>query len=92
MEIPLVDLRKQYAPLKNEILSGIAEVLDGMHLFLGENVQKLEVDFARYCGVAHGIGVSDGTTALSIIRSCPLPSTTPPQASRSRELYRGWRM
>ena len=67
MEIPLVDLRKQYAPLKNEILSGIAEVLDGMHLFLGENVQKLEVDFARYCGVAHGIGVSDGTTALSII-------------------------
>ena len=67
MQIPLVDLRKQYAPLQNEILSGIAKVLNGMHLFLGENVQELEKEFAQYCGATHGIGVSDGTTALSII-------------------------
>ncbi len=67
MPIPLVDLRKQYAPLQNEILSGISTVLDGMHLFLGENVQALEKEFAAYCGAAHGIGVSDGTAALSII-------------------------
>ena len=67
MQIPLVDLRRQYAPLQNEILSGIAKVLNGMHLFLGENVQELEKEFAHYCGAAHGIGVSDGTTALSVI-------------------------
>lgn len=67
MNIQLVDLRKQYMPLKEEILSGIAQVLDGMHLFLGENVQKLEAEFAQFCGVKHGIGVSDGTTALNII-------------------------
>jgi dTDP-4-amino-4,6-dideoxygalactose transaminase len=67
MNIPLVDLRKQYAPLKGEILSGIEQVLDGMHLFLGENVQQLEVEFAKFCGAAYGIGVSDGTTALNII-------------------------
>lgn len=67
MNIQFVDLKKQYAPLKDEILSGIAHVLDGMHLFLGENVQNLETEFAKFCGAAHGIGVSEGTTALNII-------------------------
>jgi dTDP-4-amino-4,6-dideoxygalactose transaminase len=67
MNIPLVDLRKQYAPLKEEILSGIGHILEGMQLFLGENVQGLEKEFAEFCGAAHGIGVSDGTTALHII-------------------------
>lgn len=67
MNIQLVDLRKQYAPLKEEILSGIEEVLEGMHLFLGENVQKLEEEFAQFCGASYGIGVSDGTAALNVI-------------------------
>ncbi len=67
MNIPLVDLHKQYLPLKNEILSGIEHALDDMHLFLGENVQALENEFAQVCGARHGIGVSDGTAALHII-------------------------
>lgn len=67
MNIPLVDLRKQYAPLKEEILSSISHVLDGMQLFLGENVRALESEFAGYCGTRYGIGVSDGTAALQII-------------------------
>jgi dTDP-4-amino-4,6-dideoxygalactose transaminase len=65
--IQFVDLKKQYAPLKEEILSGISQVLDGMHLFLGENVQALEKDFSAFSGAKHGIGVSDGTTALHVI-------------------------
>jgi dTDP-4-amino-4,6-dideoxygalactose transaminase len=67
MSIPLVDLRKQYAPLKDEILTGIGRVLEGMQLFLGENVQALEKEFAEFCGVPYGIGVSDGTNALQLI-------------------------
>lgn len=67
MNIQFVDLRKQYEPLKEDILSGIAKVLDGMHLFLGENVQNLESEFAQFCGAKHGIGVSDGTSAITII-------------------------
>jgi dTDP-4-amino-4,6-dideoxygalactose transaminase len=67
MDIQFVDLHRQYEPLKEEILSGIEEVLEGMHLFLGENVQALEKEFADFCGAAHGIGVSDGTAALQII-------------------------
>jgi dTDP-4-amino-4,6-dideoxygalactose transaminase len=67
MTIPLVNLRKQYAPLKDEILSGIEHVFDGMQLFLGENVQALEKDFAQFCGARFGVGVSDGTSALQVI-------------------------
>lgn len=65
--IQFVDLKKQYAPLKEEILSGISQVLEGMHLFLGDNVQAFEKEFAAFCGVKHGIGISDGTSALHVI-------------------------
>ncbi len=67
MTIPLVNLRKQYAPLKDEIISGIEHVFEGMQLFLGENVQALEIEFPQFCGVGYGVGVSDGTAALQII-------------------------
>ena len=67
MNVQFVDLHKQYEPLKGEIISGIEKALDGMHLFLGENVQALEKEFAQFCGATHGIGVSDGTAALHII-------------------------
>jgi dTDP-4-amino-4,6-dideoxygalactose transaminase len=67
MAIPLVDLHKQYAPLKDQVLGEIEHVLEGMHLFLGDNVRDLEREFARYSGAVHGIGVSDGTAALTII-------------------------
>ncbi len=65
--IQFVDLKKQYAPLKDEILAGVARILDGMQLFLGENVRALETEFAAFCGASYGIGVSDGTTALHIL-------------------------
>lgn len=65
MNVPLVDLRKQYTPLKDDILERVGAALDGMHLFLGENVQALEKEFAAFCGVAYGIGVSDGTAPCS---------------------------
>ncbi len=67
MNIPLVDLRAGYFPLKEEILAGMAEALDGMQLFLGKNVQQFEKDFAQFCGVNHAIGVSSGTDAIELI-------------------------
>jgi dTDP-4-amino-4,6-dideoxygalactose transaminase len=67
MNIPLVDLKAQYRPLKGEILNGFERTLEGMYLFLGENVQAFEREFAEFCRVRHGIGVGDGTTALHLI-------------------------
>jgi dTDP-4-amino-4,6-dideoxygalactose transaminase len=65
-QIPLVDLRAQYEPLKTQIRQSWEEVLDSMHLFLGPNVQAFEHEFANYCGVSDGVGVGDGTTALQL--------------------------
>lgn len=66
MHIPLVDLKKQYQGIKEEVLAEIGQTLDGMQLFLGKNVQALESNFAAYCSAEFGIGVSSGTDALHI--------------------------
>ena len=66
MHIPLVDLKKQYQGIKEEVLSGIEQALEGMQLFLGENVQEFESEFAAYCGTEFAIGVGSGTEALHL--------------------------
>src|SRR5260221_4330834 len=65
-EIPLVDLKAQFEPLRDEILSAIAGVLDGMHLFLGPQQGAFEEEFAGYCGTAEAAGISNGTDALEL--------------------------
>lgn len=75
MQIPLVDLKQQYQGIKGEVLAEISQVLDGMQLFLGKNVQAVESKFAAYCGTEFGIGVSSGTDALHIaLRACGIGS------------------
>ncbi len=64
--IPLVDLKAQYEPLKEEIHLAWDEILSGMRLFLGPNVQAFEKEFAQYCETDYAIGVSDGTTAIHL--------------------------
>jgi len=71
MSIPFVDLKKQYQSIREEVLARIAESLDGMQLFLGENVQAFEAEFARYCGTEFAVGVGSGTEALHLgLRAC----------------------
>ncbi len=66
MQIPLVDLKRQYQGIKKEVLANIEQALDGMQLFLGKNVQAFEVDFARYCNTEYAIAVGSGTEALQL--------------------------
>ena len=63
-QIPLVDVRAQYAPLLEELKERIAEVLDSGRFILGPNVQAFEEEAAAYLGVRHAIGVANGTDAL----------------------------
>lgn len=71
MNIPLVDLKTQYKGIKEEVLREISEVLDGMNLFLGENVQALEKEFAQFCGASWAVGVGSGTDAIHLaLRAC----------------------
>lgn len=66
MNIPLIDLKTQYQELRLEINGAISSAIDSMQLFLGPNVQKLEADFAEFCGATYAIGVANGTEALSL--------------------------
>ncbi|HST89742.1 MAG TPA: DegT/DnrJ/EryC1/StrS family aminotransferase [Ktedonobacterales bacterium] len=65
-DIPLVDLRAQYAGLRAEILAAVAGVLDSMQLFLGPPQRAFEEEFARYCDCTDAIGVSNGTDAIEL--------------------------
>lgn len=64
MQVPLLDLTRQYTSLKNEIDEAVAAVLGSGRYILGENVAAFEEEAARYCGVRFGIGVANGTDAL----------------------------
>src|SRR4051812_17931543 len=63
MQVPLLDLRKQYEPLKAQILAEIEKVADSQYLILGPQVEALERAIEQYTGAAHAIGVSSGTDA-----------------------------
>ncbi|MFA6571235.1 MAG: DegT/DnrJ/EryC1/StrS family aminotransferase [Bacteroidota bacterium] len=64
MKVPLLDLRKQYQGMKQEIDAALIRVAESQMLILGEEVEKLEKSLAEYCGTQYAIGVSSGTDAL----------------------------
>jgi dTDP-4-amino-4,6-dideoxygalactose transaminase len=66
MQVPLLDLKPQYAALKAEILQAIERVCASQHFILGQAVRELEADVAAYSGCKFGIGVSSGTDALLV--------------------------
>ena len=63
MQVPLMDLKAEYADLRPQVLDAIDRALTSMQLFLGPNVQALEQEFAQFCGVKHAIGCGSGTDA-----------------------------
>jgi len=74
-EIPLVDLRAQYATIRDEVRKAIDDVLESMQLTIGPNVRAFDQEFAAYIGTKHGIGVGSGTDALQLaIRACGVSS------------------
>src|ERR1700752_2082324 len=64
MQVPLLDLKPQYAPLAAEIQEAIARVCASQHFILGPAVKELEAGVAAYSQCRYGIGVSSGTDAL----------------------------
>ncbi|PJJ98982.1 erythromycin biosynthesis sensory transduction protein eryC1 [Lysobacteraceae bacterium NML75-0749] len=66
MPLPINDLQRHIAPLK-DMLSGCArQVIESGYYVLGPGVAQFEAEFARYCGAAHCIGVANGTDALEL--------------------------
>ena len=63
-KIPLLDLAKLHAPLRDEILAEMTRVVDSQRFIMGEDVQELEQLIARYSGVQFAIGCASGSDAL----------------------------
>lgn len=63
---PMIDLKKQYIEIKDEVLSILNEILESSHYILGEKVREFEADIKRYHGVQEAIGVASGTDALHL--------------------------
>jgi dTDP-4-amino-4,6-dideoxygalactose transaminase len=66
MPIPLLDLKQQYATIRDEVLRVTNEVYESQYFILGPRVDAFERDFAVYCRTKRAVGVSSGTDALLI--------------------------
>jgi dTDP-4-amino-4,6-dideoxygalactose transaminase len=63
-QIPLVDLRAQYAKLHSEIRQAVDEVLETQQFILGPAVTRFEEEMAAYLQCGSAIGVASGSDAL----------------------------
>jgi dTDP-4-amino-4,6-dideoxygalactose transaminase len=64
--VPLLDLKAQYAQIKAEVEPAIFEVMESQYFILGPKVKQFEENMAKYCGTKYALGVSSGTDALLI--------------------------
>jgi dTDP-4-amino-4,6-dideoxygalactose transaminase len=62
--VPLLDLKAQFAQIRSEVMPIIEQVCESQRFILGEHVTAFEAEGAHYCASASGIGVSSGTDAL----------------------------
>ena len=66
MRVPLLDLKAQYAGIRDEIRAALDRVLESQRFILGPEVEAFESEIASYCSGSHAIGVSSGTDALLV--------------------------
>jgi dTDP-4-amino-4,6-dideoxygalactose transaminase len=64
MNVPLLDLKAQYATIRDEMREAVDRVLEAQQFIMGPEVAALEKAVADYVGARHGIGMSSGTDAL----------------------------
>jgi dTDP-4-amino-4,6-dideoxygalactose transaminase len=62
--VPMLDLKAQHEPIKEEIKAALKEILDSGRFILGNNVSSLEHEVAVYHNVEKGVGLASGTDAL----------------------------
>jgi dTDP-4-amino-4,6-dideoxygalactose transaminase len=64
MQVPLLDLKAQFRPIRAEIMAAIESTCDEQAFILGKRVADFENDMQRYVGAAHAVGVASGTDAI----------------------------
>lgn len=66
MKIPLLDIRAQLGPLRDDIIEAVTAVIDSTQYIMGPEVVSLEEQIAAYSDCRAGVGVSSGTDALLV--------------------------
>ena len=64
IRVPLLDLKAQYASIRDEIRAAIDRVCDSQQFILGPEVEAFEREAAAFVGTRHAVGMSSGTDAL----------------------------
>ncbi len=62
--VPLLDLKQQYASIREEVQSALTDVFESQKFILGPQLQALESEIASYIGKRFAVGVGSGTDAL----------------------------
>jgi dTDP-4-amino-4,6-dideoxygalactose transaminase len=63
-DVPMLDLSRQYASIREEILAAVTRACDSQRYILGDETVAFEREFAALCGSADAIGCASGTDAL----------------------------
>ncbi len=66
MKISQLDIKAQLAPIRDEIVKAMTDVVDSTQYIMGPQVGELEKQIAAYVGAKHAIGVASGTDALLV--------------------------
>ena len=66
VQVPLLDLRAQYATIRSEVEAAVLEVLASQWFIMGPKVEQCEREIAEYCHCDRAVGVSSGTDAILI--------------------------
>jgi dTDP-4-amino-4,6-dideoxygalactose transaminase len=61
---PYLDLKAQFAPIRDEVMQAISSVMESQHFILGEEVRAFEEECASYLGAKHAIACASGSDAL----------------------------
>src|SRR4051812_1953409 len=64
--VPMLDLRAQYATIREDVRAAMDRVCDSQEFILGRVVADFESSIASFVGARHAIGVSSGTDALLV--------------------------
>ncbi len=64
MQVPQIDLKREYSVIKDELLKKAEEVLASGWYILGPHVKELETRIAEYTGTRFAKGVASGSDAL----------------------------
>jgi len=71
MQVSFLDLKRQYAKVKNEVESAVASCMESCYYIQGPQVAAFEKEIGEYLGVKHVIGCANGTDALVLaLRAC----------------------